>query len=211
MMQEDEPASDIGWDDLFEDRYGLGACERLTAMFDQPCITFAEIGARFGVTRERVRQWHVKLRPNAPRGHERQRLCVARGRKMRLLTDPLFRSFYRHARSHFQPSRFVLIPARDGFRKRVVRLDHHVIAIRKARRSPPSGSRGAVFTLTSGTHDGADFIYYRLGEDDYLFLPREAIPPSGTTFLDSRGSKYEQFRNTFAAVLPEDVVRQQAS
>ena len=60
---------------LFDDRYGLGAQERLLSMLRQPCHTFARIAEEFGVTRECVRQWHRRLLPDAPTGHERQRLC----------------------------------------------------------------------------------------------------------------------------------------
>lgn len=91
---------------LFEDRYGAGSFDRLKAMFDQPCTTFAAIAQHFGVTRERVRQWHLKLCPDAPRGHERKRQCVLQRSKRELLRQPLFQSFYRHARPHFEPGRF---------------------------------------------------------------------------------------------------------
>jgi hypothetical protein len=38
--------------ELFEDRYGLGARQRLIALLQQPCVTFADISDQFGVTRE---------------------------------------------------------------------------------------------------------------------------------------------------------------
>ena len=63
-------------------------------------ISFAEIATRYGVTRERVRQWHLQLLPGAPRGHQRRRLCIRQQQKRELLTDPVFRHFYRHARAH---------------------------------------------------------------------------------------------------------------
>jgi hypothetical protein len=214
MADMDEPGRERrerDWTTEFDDRYGRGASARLMAMLEQPCTSFAEIAERFGVTRECVRRWHVKRLPNAPRGHERQRLCSMQARKRRLLTDPLFRSFYRHARSHVQPNRFVLVPAHDGFKKREVRLDHCLIALREGRRTARPGSGGGAFTLASSPHLGADFIYYRLAEDDYLLLPREAIPPHGTTFLATEASKYERFRNTFAAVLSGYDAQQQAS
>jgi hypothetical protein len=196
---------DRGWPDLFEDRYGAGAYERLTALLDQPCTTFAEIAAQFGVTRERVRQWHIRLRPDAPRGHERQHLCWLQQQKRALFDDPLFRSFYRHARAHFQARRLVLIPARDGFRKRTVKLDEQVIGLRHARpargqRPSVRGETQAAYTL-SGAGAPADFFYYRLTDHDYLFVPRQAVPPSGTTYIDGETAKYLPFRNTFRAAL----------
>ena len=69
------------WQELFDGRYGAGALAELRGMLEQPCLTFAEIAVRFGVTRERVRQWHLELMPGAPRGHARQRLCAQRQRQ----------------------------------------------------------------------------------------------------------------------------------
>jgi hypothetical protein len=199
--------------EAFEDRYGPGSYQRLLVLFSQPCATFAEIASRFGVTRERVRQWHLELLPDAPRGHARQRLCWIQHQKRQLLEDPLFRAFYRHARAFFAPSRFVLIPARDGFRKRSVRLDGHIIALRNARRldQVPSGDAAPWLLTTSSSVDTADFIYYRLGDDGYVFVPRRMLPPAGTAAIDSRASVYQPYRNSFAPALTVVDEGQQAS
>lgn len=187
----------------FEDRYGEGAYQRLLNLLAQPCATYASIGQRFDVTRERVRQWHLELDPEAPRGHLRQRQCWILQQKRRLFDDPLFRGFYQHARPHFAPSRFVLIEGRDGFRKRAVRLDGRTIALKAARPlrgrpgRPPSG-----WSL-AGSAKGADFIYYRLGDDEYLFVPGDAIPAAGETVAEAATSKFRPYWNSFAAVLPE--------
>ena len=184
----------------FDDRYGEGASDRLAALFDQPCVTFAEIAARFGVTRERVRQWHVEFRPDAPRGHARQRLCLAFRKKKQLLQDPLFRSFYRHARPHVTAGRIALVRTRDGFRRRVVRLDAKVVAIKRARQQPgvPAGKTAYVL-MNSG--QAVDYIYYWLSADDYLLIPKRALPRDRTTFLDTERSKYQRFRKNFSALL----------
>lgn len=63
------------WSVLFEDRYGVGSGQRLIAMLEQPCVTFARVAEEFGVTRECVRQWHQRWLPGAPSGHRRQQLC----------------------------------------------------------------------------------------------------------------------------------------
>jgi len=47
----------------------------------------------------------------------------------------------------------------------------------------------------------ADFFYYRLNEHDYLFVPRQAVPASGTTYVDGETARYLPFRNTFDAAL----------
>ena len=183
--------------DLFEDRYGAGAQQRLLALLQQPCVTFAEIADQFGVTRECVRQWHQRLLPDAPTGHERQRLCRQYQRKRELFKDELFAGFYRRFRAQVPSHRIGLIPARDGFRRRAVRLDRHVIALKRARAS--AASPGASYRLVNGVGN-ADFVYYELNERDYLFLPRPVLNEGAATFVDAAGASFHQFKNTFGAL-----------
>jgi len=193
------------WLTIFEDRYGPGSYEQLLTFFNRPCVTYAEIAERYGVTRERVRQWHLQLLPDAPRGHQRQRLCLVYNQKRRLLEDPLFRSFYQHARPHFPPGGIELIPTRDGFRRRMVRLAGSTVAIKTARRqSAASGPERPAYTLTNCSRP-VDFVYFRLTPADYLLLPKAAIPSERTTFLDTPLSKYQRFKNTFGAFSLDDV------
>ena len=186
------------WRALFDDRYGDGSAERLKSMLEQPCITFARIAAEFGVTRECVRQWHQRLCPDAPRGHQRQQLCREHQMKRRLLEDALFLRFYRRIRSSVPQQRVTLIPSRDGFRKRTVRIDGRTIALRRARRASRS-STGRVYTLASGG-PGADFLYYELSAEEYLLVPREYLPAGPVMFVDTEGSTYQRFKNTVAAL-----------
>ena len=196
---------------VFEDRYGAGAHERLLAMLNQPCVSFAEIATRFGVTRERVRQWQLELLPDAPRGHARRRLCGVHQQKRRLLADPLFRAFYRHARAHFAASRFVLIQGRDGFRRRSVKLDGSVIALREGRPIPGGPEHPRLGWALTNSAKRADFIYYRLDDEGYLFVPRGVIPRTGATMLETRASQYLPYRNSFAAALTDIQNEQRAS
>jgi hypothetical protein len=89
----------------FSERYGNGAFERLTQRLEQRCLTFAQIAAESGVSRERVRQWYRQLLPDAPSGHERQRLCAIHRRRRRLFGNALYRSFFQRARAHFGQGR----------------------------------------------------------------------------------------------------------
>jgi hypothetical protein len=196
---------DAAWVQSFNDRYGSHAYNRLRDSFDRPCVSYAETATQFGVTRERVRQWHLLLMPDAPRGHERRRLCRSYHHKRRLLTDPLFRAFVRAARPSF-PSRSIgPIPARDGFRKRTVRLAAHTVVLKQAQRSHPRNRSHPppAYALTSSRGD-ADFIFYQLSGEDFLFVPKGSIPLAGTTFLDSSASKYQRFKNTFRAAALAD-------
>jgi len=189
-------------DTLFEDRYGRGSHARLLSLLEQPCVTFAEIADQFGVTRECVRQWHQRLLPEAPSGHERQRLCRQYQRKRELFKDELFAGFYRRLRAQVPAKRIGLIPARDGFRRRVVRLDRHVIALKRARASVAPESNAA-YRLVNGVGK-ADFVYYELNATDYLFLPRLVLGESAATFVDAAGATYHQFKNTFGALWRTD-------
>jgi hypothetical protein len=202
---------DQAWLDLFEDRYGVGAFERLMTHLNTPCTSFAHIAGLLGVTRERVRQWHLTLLPRAPRGHQRRRLCVAQSQKRKLLEDPLFRTFYRHARSHFPPQQFSLIRARSGYKRRVVRLNGSLVVIKGSRRNATNRREGVQTYELTGCVQTTDFVYYQLTPDEFLFLPRDAVPPSGTTFIDTHQSKYWRYRNTFLAALPESSADRQAS
>ncbi len=183
---------------LFEDRYGERAHARLLALLQQPCVTFAEIADRYGVTRECVRQWYARLLPLGPTGHERQRLCRQHQRKKELMRDQLFAGFYRRFRSQMPTRRLALIPARDGFRRRAVRLDRYLIALKRARASEAPASATS-YRLVNGIGK-ADFVYYELNAMDYLLLPRDVLHGNGATFVDVDGATYHQFKNTFGAL-----------
>ena len=142
----------------FEARYGDGSFDQLLELLGQPCISFAQIASRFGVSRERVRQWHLQWLPDAPTGRQRRRLCAAYQEKRRLMADPVFRAFHRHARAAIGADRIHPVRSRRGFRPRTVRIDHFVIALHDAVTSPPR-YRGR-----------ADFIYFRLTGDEFLFV-----------------------------------------
>lgn len=183
------------WRTLFEERHGRGAYERLLADLRQPCITFAAIAKRLGVTREVVRQWQMALLPDAPRGLERRRLCAAARQKRRLLQDPLFRDFYRHARAQLASARIELVQASAGYRRRMVRIDTRIIALRSAR----SSATAPEYRLA--TYRGsAAFVYYRLTRDEYLLMPARHLRARERRFVDASGSRYQEFKNTFAAL-----------
>jgi hypothetical protein len=175
-----------GWITAFEGRYGAGSHARLLEALRQPCVTFADIAASFGVTRECVRQWHRALLPEAPTGHERQRLCAQYHRRRRLFRDPLFRAFFRHAREQFPPGRVEPIAGKDGYRTRTVLIDKRPVALRDCQ------------TLVRH-RGGAEFIYVQLQDTDFLFVPAELIPSNGLSISPAALRGYERYRNSFAA------------
>lgn len=185
------------WIRLFDERYGASAFQQLMTFFDKPCVTYARIATEYGVSRERVRQWHLALAPDSPRGHDRRRLCREYRQKRELLTDPVFRAFVRAARTQRPDLAVAPIRSSEGFRKRAVRFGPYVVALRRAGGSVPRS-----FALTP-SRTAADFVFYVLDGSSYLFVPASRVPASGTTFLDSPGSKYQQFRDRFAVSLVE--------
>jgi hypothetical protein len=180
---------------LFDDRYGLGAQERLLAMLRQPCITFARIAEQYGVTRECVRQWHKRLLPEAPTGHERQRQCRQLRHRRRLSKDPLVVGFHRRIRAQFPQVRLMLVPSHDGYRSRSIRANDRLVGLTRATWVDTEGG-GAGFVLTYTTWT-VDYVYCEVGDTEFLFLPREALPRR-TTRLDEAMSLLP-YRNTFSA------------
>jgi hypothetical protein len=184
----------------FDDRYGRAAHARLMERFARPCVSFAEIAVELGVSRERVRQWRLQWAPAAPTGRERRRQCLATRRRRELLQHPSFRSFYQEVRRQVPAHRFGLISSLSGFRKRVVRIDDRVAVLTTGRRVARStGAEPAAYALPPVPAHAA-FVYVQLGEGDYLFVPAQALPARGTTFVDTPSSKYQRFRRTFAAI-----------
>ena len=184
---------------LFDDRYGVGSQDRLLTMLRQPCHTFARIAQEFGVTRECVRQWHKRLLPDAPAGHERQRQCRQIRHRKRLSKDPLIIGFHRRIRAQLPHARLTLVPSHDGYRSRSVRLNDRLVGLTRAAWLEPADA-GAGFVLTYATWT-VDYVYCELGDADFLFLPREALPRR-TTRLDEAASLH-LYRNTFRALEAE--------
>ena len=190
----------LHWIQLFDDRYGVGSYEQLLRQLKTPCTSFAAIAAAFGVTRERVRQWHLQLMPEAPKGHQRRRLCLRSQQRREVLSDPMFRAFYRQARNHFAPQQFGLIATRERYCRRFVRLDGWLVAIKSARSLPEVRREGASTYLLPARGRTVDFVYFQLTDESFLFLPGGVLPRCGTTFIESHRSKYWPFFNSFAAV-----------
>ncbi len=186
---------------VFEDRYGADALQRLLTLFADAHVSYAAIALEFGVTRERVRQWHHLLVPNAPRGHARRRARSLQSRKRRLLSDPLFRALVRAARAQTPPVLLSPVRSRDGFRKREVHVGGRRVSLRRA--APIDSPRGPLFML-SGTRGSADFIFYHLFASDFLFVPAYLVPLTGVTFApDDDRSPLAAFRNRFDALTSE--------
>jgi hypothetical protein len=169
---------------IFEDRYGAGSQDRLLSLLGQPCVSFAAIASEFGVTRERVRQWQLELLPSAPKGRERRRLCAVHQQRRRLFEDPLFRTFHRQARRHFGPGRIHPITSGAGYLRRLIQIDGRIVALRDAGIERPR-YRGR-----------ADFVYFRLAGDEFLFVPAAVHLPAG---VDRHAEISRHFRNTFTA------------
>lgn len=195
------------WAHAFDERYGHGAYPRLVDQLSNPRLSYADIAAGFGVSRERVRQWHHVLFPSAPRGRDRRKTRGVYNQKRRLLEDPLFRAFVRAARGRVAAAELAPVTARDGFRKRIVSIGGQPVVLRRASRARAGLGAGArpVYSL-SGSRGSAALVFFHLGADDFLLVPRAVLPVGGTTYTDSHASPYSVYRNTFAALGHEAVV-----
>lgn len=154
----------------FDDRYGDGALARLQQLLQQPCITFAQIATAFGVTRERVRQWHQEYLPEAPTGHERQQLCSRQRMRRRVFEDALFREFFQRARPFFGTGRIQPIRSRAGYRPRTVRIDNQVVALRDA-----ASLGNAAGWYTFRYRGQADYVFVRLAGGSFVFAPARLL------------------------------------
>ena len=89
-----------------------------------------------------------------------------------------------HARAHFERGRIEPIRSRSGYRTRLVRIDDAIVALRDAageERLPKAFRyRGA-----------AQFLFIRLREDEFIFIPASLAP--------TRDGAGAPFRNSFAA------------
>jgi hypothetical protein len=94
----------------------------------------------------------------------------------------------------------MLVGTRDGYTSRLVRVDGWIVALRRARRHADLPAARSAYVLLNPRRR-VDYIYFWLGQDEYLVVPQTALPQDRTTFVDSGGSKYQRFHNTFAAVL----------
>jgi hypothetical protein len=127
----------------------------------------------FGVTRECVRQWHRRLLPDAPTGHERQRQCRQLRHRRRLSKDPLIIGCHRRLRVQLPDARVALVPSHDGYRSRSVRVNNCLVGLTPASWQQPAHAE-AGFVLTYATW-AVDYEYCELGDADFLFLPRDAL------------------------------------
>lgn len=185
----------------FDDRYGAGAHARMLAYLADPDWSFARIAAEFGVSRERVRQWHRLWTPHVPAGRRRRAIAAARARRWRVLRSPLFKAFFKHARGHVAPERIALVQTRHGFKSRAVRIDSHVVALRDAASAAGDhdGVEAATYRL-AGVRGDAEFVYVRLSTAAFLFLPSAALPAHGLRFPDLPSHPFRAYRNTFHAL-----------
>lgn len=173
----------------FNERYGDGAFERLTQRLEQPCLTFAQIADEFGVSRERVRQWHQQLLPHAPSGHERQRLCAVYRRRRRLFGHALYRSFFQRARGHFGQGRIEPVQGRSGYKAGTVFIDKRPVALRDVPHTAIDG-------LPPGFRyrGAADYVFLRFQNDEFVFVPARLASAGARTWLADTC-----FRNSFDA------------
>lgn len=193
------------WAARFDKRYGEGEFAWLCARLEQPRHTFSSIAARYGVTRERVRQWHRMLMPEAPAGRERRRLHRRQQHWRDLLQDDLFGEFYRHARQHAPHASVQPILITHGYSRARALLNQVEVALRRVRprvRSP----RASKVVRIAPSPARVQYVYVLLPEGTFFLLPSGLLPRRSAVFEDMTSSKYQRFMNTFEAIEPRENV-----
>jgi hypothetical protein len=187
------------WAAGFEARYGAGEFARLKELLVNPGYSFSRIATRYGVTRERVRQWHRLLMPDAPTGRQRRRLWQRERNRRDLFSDTLFRTFYQHARQHWPAEAIRPIQTVHGFSRVRALVNQRLIALRRATPRWTKERAAQVFRITTPLPP-IRYVYVLLPDDTFFVLPCAILPRGGTAFRDTDASKYARYRNTFEAM-----------
>lgn len=187
------------WAAAFDRRYGEGAFARLCDRLEHPGHSFSRIAIDYGVTRERVRQWHRLLMPDAPTGRQRRRLWLRERSRRELFRDELFRAFYEHARRHLPAEAIRPIPTVDGYSRVRALVLQREVALRRATARPGRRDASQVFRITTPAPP-VRYVYVLVPGGTFFFLPRDILPRHGAAFRDTDASKYARYRNSFDAV-----------
>ena len=99
----------------------------------------------------------------------------------------------RHGREH----KLELLRSAVGYRKRLARVDGHLVAIRegKAVHSRDTATRAYALAAYKGP---AEFLYVRLTDEEYLFLPSGAASSRILVHSEGGGLEAGGSRNSFA-------------
>ena len=139
---------------------------RIKALLDHECLTFADIGARLGITREWVRQIAVAL--GYPAGHDRTKSCHIRTRGKAILTSGFIGELRRAC-----PLPIELVRASSSasiFYKRFVHVSRVLCQISSLSLNP----NGYYCISRVKSADGVQFVLGRMPDAaGWMVIPRE--------------------------------------
>lgn len=189
------------WAEPFDEKYGEGSHQRLLKLLKT--AEYGRIAKMFGVTKQRVCQWN-KIAGFKPR-HPGVSINDLR---RELFDNELFDAFYRMASGHFptQDMEPVLDKYGGHFLARSLKLRGKKVTLRKGTKVKNEQRHGGKVyryeenAYALNTSGYADFFFYLLRDDNFLFVPREFLPPNHTVFFDSERRKYYGFKNNFDAL-----------
>ena len=92
------------------------------------------------------------------------------------------------------------MPSHDGYRSRSIRVNDRLVGLTRAAWLESRDAAGYVLTYATWT---VDYVYCELGDTDFLFLPREALPRRTTRIEE--GTSLHGYRNSFDAFEPAPV------
>lgn len=153
--------------------------KRIHKLLEVECLTFAEIGRRVGLSRERVRQIATTVLP--VNGRERQEVCANTKALINLMRRPsrmqLFIRTIEAVGLRWEP-----IWARQGVQNRysTTQLLVEGSLVRVQSGKARGGRAGAVICPA---RTASDFTAWQIDNDRWLILPAAKVPPKQTSFV----------------------------
>ncbi len=170
-------------------------CRRLRALLAKDCVTYSEIGARLGITRERVRQLADAM--GVPHiGRMRQTSCTTNKRMVAFRSLPFVQKLASH-RLRVEPIETLAHkPSRVTFS-----VDGRRVSLSRA--CPHGGSsRGPYLNIYKPQRRRADIYVWTLPDNDFLILPKQMVTFHVSTSFSMQkpfpgGKGYAKHRNHY--------------
>lgn len=137
--------------------------KRLTALFEQNCLTYAEIGRRVGLSTERVRQ--IGNQVLAKTGHQRLAVCRLNKKELHCYGAPLIRKTAETCTA----MGFMFAP----LSRRTASINGHICLIRPGWEAVKNGR--SYVRIRPPRHMDGDYIIYWFRELAFVF-PKSKMP-----------------------------------
>ncbi len=186
------------------DRYhGEGSFDRIVGLLQHTVLNYDDVGKRFDLSREHVRQLHDSIFPEAKgTGKERRTINSLLKFFKDLTRCETFVEFYSALSEHSLQDYVRPIISHNTFKKKTVMLGGKKVVLGKA--TPYSDTyqdNGAIRYVIRNPREDSEYIFFSLPKGEFLFMPRSALESeTRTTYVDSARSKYNKFKNNIYGI-----------